>query len=325
MPLRPRLTPAIADARRAVRECFQLPNLKGSKRVLLAVSGGPDSMALALAAGFELPKIGIELSAAIVNHNLQEASGEIAAQTAERLRGIGIHSVVLEIEVPPGSDGPEAAAREARYCALERHRQEVDADFILLGHNLNDQAETVFLGLTRGSGLRSIAGMATVDEKLVRPFLALEKSLLATACSDSRIEYWEDPHNQDDVYTRVRIRKLMHTIESELGSGITQGLVRTAQIASEVDEYLSLEAQELISSATTAEGYSVLELGAAHPALRNKALRLVCDAHGARSVSSAQVKAIAELITNWHGQKPLSLSGITVERVRDQILFRQSS
>lgn len=325
METRPRLTPPIANVRRAIRETFESEELAGAKSVLLAVSGGPDSMALALGANFELPKLGIQVFAAVVNHNLQPGSEAVALATIERLSAMGIDGKVLDIKVPKRGAGPEAEAREARYSALEKQRVEVGADFVVTGHNLDDQAETVLLGLTRGSGLRSIAGMKAVDGKLVRPLLGIEKAELTQACIDSGVEYWLDPHNQDPAFTRVRIRNLMQQIEAELGPGVNESLARTASLASEVDDFLTTAALELVERARVGEGFEVKELAASHPAVRNKALQLICIESGASSISRTQVLGVAQLITNWHGQKPLSLSGITVERVREQILFRQSS
>ena len=325
METRPRLTPPIANVRRAIRETFESEELAGAKCALLAVSGGPDSMALALGANFELPKLGIQVFAAVVNHNLQPGSEAVALATIERLSAMGIDGKVLDIKVPKRGAGPEAEAREARYSALEKQRVEVGADFVVTGHNLDDQAETVLLGLTRGSGLRSIAGMKAVDGKLVRPLLGIEKAELTQACIDSGVEYWLDPHNQDPAFTRVRIRNLMQQIEAELGPGVNESLARTANLASEVDDFLTAAALELVERARVSEGFEVKELAASHPAVRNKALQLMCIESGASSISRTQVLSVAQLITNWHGQKPLSLSGITVERVREQILFRQSS
>lgn len=325
METRPRLTPPIANVRRAIRETFESEELAGAKCVLLAVSGGPDSMALALGANFELPKLGIKVVAAVVNHNLQAGSATVAEQAAQRLQAIGIEASILDIEVPKTGGGPEAEAREARYTALEKQRAEVGAQVILTGHNLDDQAETVLLGLTRGSGLRSIAGMKAVDGKLVRPLLGMEKQELIQACIDSGVEYWLDPHNQDTAFTRVRIRNLMQQIEAELGPGVNESLARTANLAAEVDDFLTTAALESVERARVGEGFGVKELETCHPAVRHKALQLICLEAGASSISRAQVLSVAQLITNWHGQKPLSLSGITVERVREQILFRQSS
>ena len=325
METRPRLTPPIANVRRAVRETFEMTQLADTNSVLLAVSGGPDSMALALAASFELPKLGIKVCAAVVNHNLQAGSETVAAQTAQRLKALGIEASILDIKVSKTGAGPEAEAREARYSALEAERVRVGAQVILTGHNLDDQAETVLLGLTRGSGLRSIAGMKVFDGNLVRPLLAVEKQELTQACVDSGVEYWLDPHNQDTAFTRVRIRNLMQQIEAELGPGVNQSLARTSALASEVDDFLTGSAQELVERARSGAGFEVDVLSACHPAVRNKALQLICMEAGASSISRTQVLSVAQLITNWHGQKSLSLSGITVERVREQILFRQSS
>lgn len=327
MEVRPRLTPALANARRAIRECFEKPELKTAKRVLLAVSGGADSLGLAIAANFELPKLGIEISAVVVNHNLQQGSTQIAQQAASRLTELGIVDVtVVSVEVVDSGQGPEAAARDARYEALEKRRAAIGADFILTGHTLDDQAETVLLGLTRGSGLKSISGMQLVDGFLVRPFLGITKAELLQSLNDAGIEHWEDPHNRDVRFTRVRIRNLMQELEAELGPGVGAALARTAELAQESEEFLALSAKALIQTARfDNDSYSVAVLEQAHPALLRKALQMIASELVVGGVSRAQVLAIEKLISNWHGQKPTHLSGITVERVRDQILFRQSS
>ena len=327
MDTRPRLTPAIANVRRAIRESFENPALLSAKRVILGVSGGADSMALALACAFELPKLNIEIHAVVVDHNLQPGSDQVAQEALARLRSLGIENAhSISIQVANSGQGPEAAARDARYQALEQKRVELGADFILTGHNLDDQAETVLLGLTRGSGLRSIAGMQLVDGQIVRPLLEISKSELRQACLDTGVSYWEDPHNQDSSFTRVRIRKLMELIDSELGPGVPAALARTAALASEADDYLTTGAQELIDEANAGNnGYLAEPLSKAHLALRRKALQLIAAGLVSGGVSRSQVEAIDQLITNWHGQKPMQLSGITVERVRDQILFKQSS
>ena len=282
-------------------------------------------MALALGAGFELPKQKINVSAVIINHNLQKGSGEVAERAKQQLAALGIDAVVIDIEVPKTNQGPEADARNARYEALEKYREELGADYVLTGHNLDDQAETVLLGLTRGSGLKSIAGMKQVDGYLVRPLLGIEKVELQKACRDSGVDYWEDPHNQDDSFTRVRIRKLMQRVEEQLGPGVNASLARTAAIATEVDDYLTQSALVLIESSRVEGGFSIPVLSAAHAAVRNKALQMLCLEAGASSISYAHIQAVAALITNWHGQKPVSLSGITVERVSNQLLISQSS
>lgn len=324
MPQRPRLTPQVADARRAIRAAFENPELAKAKSVLLAVSGGPDSMALAAACAFELPKLGIVFRALIVDHSLQENSSLVALEAKSRLGEMGVQALVSRITVKAKGEGLEAAARSARYRALEQARERAGADFILLGHNLDDQAETVLLGVTRGSGLRSIAGMKLVDGYYVRPFLGISKANLRQACLDAGIAFWDDPHNLDPSFTRVRIRNLMGTLDSELGPGITHALARTAEVANEADEIITELAQQLISKASAATGLQVSVMVSAQTGIRRKALLLWLQEAGAKTPSRAQVLAVEGLITNWHGQKPLRLSGITVERVAQELVTTKS-
>ena len=329
MPVRPRLTPAIALSRKAIREV-----LAGypAKKLLLAVSGGADSLALAAATAFEAKKLKIELVAAVIDHGLQKDSAQVALTAKQRLQNLGITEVVIEkVSVKQSGDGLEAAARAARYKALEKIREATKANWILLGHNLDDQAETVLLGLARGSGLRSISAMPVADgeRKLLRPFLDIPRATLRQACADAGIEFWDDPHNQDSKFARVRIRKLAGELEENLGPGFAQALSRTAKSAAEADELIEELAQKLLKTALTKSGarqvsYSIEVLAKAKVALRRKALHLICQQAGAKSISRSQVLAIDELLTNWHGQKKTSLSGITVERVANQLVVKST-
>lgn len=329
MPSRPRLTPEAAQARKAVREL--LSTLK-PKRLVLAVSGGADSLALAAATAFEAKKLSIQLVAAVIDHGLQKASDQVAKQAAERLQVLGIDDVVIEkVSVKKSGDGLEAAARDARYQALEKIRKAKKAEWILLGHNLDDQAETVLLGLARGSGLRSIAGMSKIDQerKLLRPLLDISRTDLRKACSDAGISFWDDPHNEDSSFARVRVRKLAAELEKNLGPGFAQALSRTAKTAAEADEVIAELADKLIKKSLLKSGarqvsYAVPVLAKAKDAVRRKALHIICVSCGAKNVSRSQVLALDELITNWHGQKKSSLSGITVERVANQLVVKST-
>lgn len=329
MPVRPRLTPAIALSRKAIREV--LAEL-APKRILLAVSGGADSLALAAAAVFDAKKLKIEVVAAVVDHGLQKNSAEVAAKAKQTLNGLGIEEVFIErVNVATKGEGLEAAARDARYKALEKVRKATKSDWIFLGHNQDDQAETVLLGLARGSGLRSISGMPKIDDsrKLVRPLLDIPRQTLRKACSDAGIEFWDDPHNQDSKFARVRVRNLADELEETLGPGFASALARTAESAAEADELIEELAKKLVKKALVKAGarqinYSIEILGKAKAALRKKALYLICQQAGAKNISRSQVLAVDELITNWHGQKKSSLSGITVERVNNQLVVKST-
>ena len=330
--MRPRLTPVMADARRAVREKFEELSLAPGDRILVAASGGADSTALAAACAFEGAKAGILVAGAIVDHGLQSGSHEIAQQAQQRLLAIGLDPVAIEqVTVAVRGEGIEAAAREVRYAALERARRLVDAKWIFLGHNLDDQAETVLLGLSRGSGLRSISGMPSVDEsrRLVRPLLGMPRAELRQACIDQGLEFWDDPHNLDDRFLRVKVRNLANILEETLGPGFAASLARTAQSAALADDLISQlarasEQQARLAGGSTSVEYSIKELNSLHPAVRFQTLHLMLQQASGKSISSSQVAEVDALITNWHGQKPLSLPGITVERVASALVVKKN-
>src|SRR5215207_3414871 len=152
---RPRLTPPIADVRRAVRAVLPPAGL-----VLVALSGGADSLALAAATAFEAPRAGCRAGAVIIDHGLQQGSAEVAARAAAQAAELGLQPVLVRrvAVAPAGEGGPEASARIARYAALDAAAHETGAVLVLLGHTLDDQAETVLLGLARGAGAASLSG-----------------------------------------------------------------------------------------------------------------------------------------------------------------------
>jgi tRNA(Ile)-lysidine synthase len=328
MPDRPRLTPAMADARRAVRAGFAAAELGEGDLVLVACSGGADSLALAAAIGFEAPRAGLRAGAVIIDHGLQANSAAVAQRAAEQCRELGLEPVaVRQASVQVGRTGLEAAAREARYAELEAARSQLGARVVALGHNLNDQAETVLLGLTRGSGLRSLAGMQGVSGCWLRPFLGLSRELLETSCRDQGITFWSDPHNADSAFTRVRLRKLLAELEFEVGPGIAEALAKTAQQLREAEQVIAAEASKLEQLARAGGSgrslrYQVSVLAQALPALRKRALQLAAQRAGGHDLNAAHLDAADALVSNWHGQKSLSLPGITVGREGEQIVFK---
>ena len=280
-------------------------------------------MALAAAAAFEVPKAGHKVGAVIIDHGLQANSQAVADQAAQRCRALGLAPVLVEqVRVTPKGEGLEAAARDARYAALEKAGAEYSASYVLLGHNLDDQAETVLLGLARGSGLRSISGMPKIDKErgLLRPLLDIARAQLRQSCRDQGLEFWDDPHNQDESFLRVRVRKLAGELEKTLGPGFQAALARTADLAFEADDFLVHQAQAALAASDSASGIDVADLESLHPALRRKTLQLYLQSIGQAVISRAQVLEVEQLVINWHGQKKLDLSGITVERVNDRLL-----
>ncbi len=324
---RPRLTPAVADTRRAVREA--LADLPAGSLALVALSGGPDSLALAAAAGFEAPRLGLRAGAVIVDHGLQSDSATVAARAAEAARALGLDPVRVERVRVEGPGGPESAARAARYAALEVAAVEHGAAAVLLGHSLDDQAETVLLGLARGSGTLSIAGMAEVAGLYRRPLLELRRAALAQACADQGLEPWSDPHNSDERFARVRVRRrILPMLEEHLDAGIVEALARTAAIAREdaeaLDAMVDEVAEELVELAEGGCSLPVAWLAANPAALRHRLIRLVARAEFGVALTRTQTLEVARLVTDWHGQGPVHLPGVRVERTAGLIVFTQA-
>ncbi len=321
---RPRLTPAVADTRRAVREAFA--DLPQGSLALVALSGGPDSLALAAAAGFEAPRLGLRAGAVIVDHGLQSDSGAVAERAAEAARVLGLDPVQIERVTVDESGGPEAAARAARYAALEVAAVEHGAAAVLLGHSLDDQAETVLLGLARGSGTLSIAGMAAVAGLYRRPLLGIRRAALAQACADQGLEPWSDPHNRDERFARVRVRRrILPNLEEHLDAGIVEALARTAAIAREdaeaLDRMVDEVAEELVELEEGGCSLPVAWLAANPAALRHRMIRLVARVEFGVALTRGQTLEVARLVTDWHGQGPVHLPGVRVERTAGRIVF----
>ncbi len=317
--------PAVAEIRHAVRG--SVASLAAGDLVLAACSGGPDSLALAAALAFEAPKAGLRSGAVTVDHGLQPGSAEVAAKVAGQLAGLGLDPV-LTVPVTvgrTGSDrkaGPEAAARQARYAALDQAAEQTGATAILLGHTLDDQAETVLLGLGRGSGARSLAGMAAGSGRYLRPLLAVRREQTEAACAALGLEPWADPHNDDRRFTRVAVRRqLMPVLEQVLGPGAAQALARTAALlradADALDDLAAAEAGRLVD-------LPAADLAELPAAIRQRVLRRAALAAGcpASALSQRHVQSLDELVTCWRGQRWTDLpGGVRCQRRYGRLLF----
>ncbi len=222
--------PAVAAVRGGVRA--GLAGLAPGDLVLAACSGGADSLALAAALAHEAPRLGLRGGGVTVDHGLQDGSADRAAQVAALLGRLGLDPVriaTVTVASGPGRGGPEAAARTARYAALEQVAEQTGAAAVLLAHSRDDQAETVLLGLARGSGARALAGMPAQRGRLRRPLLGLSRAALREACQALQLEPWDDPHNFDPSYARARVRhQALPALEAALGPGIAEALARSA-------------------------------------------------------------------------------------------------
>jgi tRNA(Ile)-lysidine synthase len=314
------LAPAVAEVRNAVRA--SLAGLAPGELVLVACSGGPDSLALAAALAFVAPRAGLRAGAVTVDHGLQPGSADRAGQVAGTLRGLGLDPVQAVTVTVDGSGGPEAAARAARYAALEKAAADVGAAAVLLGHTLDDQAETVLLGLARGSGARSLAGMPPRRGIFARPLLGVRRPVTAAACEALGLHSWADPHNADRRFARVRVRlDALPALEAALGPGVAEALARTAGQLRDDAEVLEeiAQAQRMRGAELSAVDLAALPGAVRARVLRSAALDAGCPAG---ALTAAHVARIGDLVTDWHGQRGVDLpGGIRARRRSGRLCF----
>lgn len=318
--------PAVAATRLAVRE--HLADAPQGSLLLVACSGGPDSLALAAAVAFEAPRAGLRAGAVVIDHHLQEGSALVAEAAAAQCREMGLHPVmVADVQVRSSGAGLESDARTARHAALEEQANRLGAAVVMLGHTRDDQAEQVLLGLSRGSGARSLSGMPTRRGVFVRPLLALPRATTVAACAAYGIDAWDDPHNRDDSFRRVRARRLLAALEGELGPGFASALARSADLLREDADFLeglAVQARADLPEAQGRPGVDLDALAALPRAIRTRVWRLLAAEAGAPlgDVSAAHVESLDALLTSWHGQGPLHVpGGIAVARESGSICF----
>ncbi|MBB4929242.1 tRNA(Ile)-lysidine synthase [Lipingzhangella halophila] len=303
--------PAVADVRSAVRRA--LADLDAGDLVAVACSGGADSLALAGATAFVAPRMGLRAGGITVDHGLQAGSAERADEVRATLEGLGLGPVrAVRVAVGDGG-GPEAAARSARYAALDDTARGMDARAVLLGHTRDDQAETVLLRLARGSGARSLAAMPLSSGRYLRPLLDLDRSTVHSACELMGLAAWQDPHNVDPAYARSRVRhEALPCLERTLGPGIAGALARTAGLLRDDADALDSWAENAAENAACGRGeLDVLVLAELPRAVRTRVLRRAAIAAGcpAGALAVGHVAELDRLVTEWRGQAHVDLPG----------------
>lgn len=321
------MTPEVdaADASRAVRRAVEecLADIPADHLVLVAVSGGADSLALAQA----VAATGRPCAAAIIDHGLQAESAEVAARAADECARLGLNPVLVErVDVSAKGSGPEAAARDARRSALEGIADRLGAAAILLAHTRDDQAETVLLRLARGSGARSLAAMAAVAGRWRRPLLDVPRDIVRASASG--LEVWDDPHNADPAYARTRVRhQALPALVDALGPDVVAGLARSARLLGDDADALDSLAREAAVAVVAPDGsLDAVGLAALPRALRTRILRSAAITAGcpAGALTSAHVDRLEALVSDWHGQGAADLpGGLAGERSYGRLAIRR--
>ncbi len=287
---------------------------------MVACSGGPDSLALVAATVHEARAGGWRVVGATVDHGMQDGSEAQTARVVEQMADLGVdETLAARVTVDPGGLGPEAAARRARYAVLDQVAEHTAASVVLLGHTRDDQAETVLLGLARGSGARSLAGMRRAFDVYRRPFLDLPRDDTVTACQVLGLDAWDDPHNTDPGDARVRVRRaVLPALEAHQGPGVAAARARPAQqLRADADclddladhPYDRLRAEPAQPSG--APGLPVADLEQLPAAIRTRLLRRLALDAGAppAELFHEHVLALAALVTAWRGQTWVDLPG----------------
>ncbi|WP_375430310.1 tRNA lysidine(34) synthetase TilS [uncultured Friedmanniella sp.] len=293
--------------------------------LLTACSGGPDSLALAFAVQYAAVRLGLPHAAVVVDHQLQPGSAGVAARAAAASSGLGVIDVrqVAVVVDPDAGSGPEAAARQARYAALDAAAVvgvAGRAATVFLGHTRDDQAETVLLGLARGSGSRSLAGMAPRTGHYRRPLLGLTRAVTVRACVELGLEPWSDPHNDDPAYARVRVRhRVLPVLEAELGPGVAAALARTAALARDDADLLDSLAE---AADPGTDALDCVHLDALPTALRRRVLRRWLTRAGSDDLQLDHVVAVESLVRQWHGQRAVAVPRGTVTRRDGRLLWQ---
>ncbi|WP_146340886.1 tRNA lysidine(34) synthetase TilS [Nesterenkonia sp. NBAIMH1] len=309
---------ALHAARRAVAESLAEGELN-----LVGCSGGADSLALAAAAAWHHrkdagPHRNTRVGAVVVDHHLHPRSVEISGQAVRQLKALGLEPVRI---VPAAVDqqstqGPEAAARTGRYAAFRSAMKELGAVRLLTAHTKDDQAEQVLLGLARGSGTRSLAGIPAVRGPYRRPLLGLSRAETEEICLHHGLSWWTDPANSDPRYLRSRLRtEIMPHLQERLSPTIKDALARTASIAAEDAAYLEEQAKEIFPTLledpdpSGALRLRLTGLRAQPPAIRRRIVALAAVAAGAPAPSFERIQAVDRLVDGGRSRGPVQLEG----------------
>ena len=311
--------------RLAVRS--ELEDIAAGDSVLVAASGGADSSALAAALLLECKAKSIKVIALIIDHGLQKNSADVTHETKRTLTKIGYENIEIRRVTVEITDGLEASARRSRYQALNDVANSHNAVAVFLGHTKDDQAETVLLGLSRGSGSRSLSGMAARVDRYRRPLLSITRAQTEAACEEAGIKFWQDPHNQSMEFTRVRVREVvLPTMEKEIGPGISDALARSAKLLRDDADALDYLSDEIFSKLEPAS-LEISKLESQPRAIRTRILRKAIYLAGAPqgSLSAEHIEPVEALITAWKGQGPISLpGGVTVARISGRLSLSKS-
>ena len=304
-------------------------------RWLVAVSGGPDSMALLRVALLTIQEQGGDLVCGHVDHQLRPESGTDSEWVQQQCADLGVRCLVEKVELP-AQDGQRTAieeqARQARYAALTRMARSVGATAVLTGHTADDNAETVLHHLFRGTGLRGLSGIPEVrslGEGLVlwRPLLSIRREAIVACLHELHQSSLTDSSNSSSAFTRNRVRsELLPWLERELNLRSVEALVRLAEQAAEQQSWIEEEAELLLAAALIQPVTEVVRLhrsllATAHPVLARECfVRLWVSQNWPRQAMTAEHWHRLVEVCPDHGPPAVQMPGGIDVRRRGEML-----
>ena len=310
------------DVEKKLEEMLKVcPAWKKETTIVVACSGGADSLALADLVAYLAPGMGIKAKVLHVEHHLRGAEAEADAKLVEEFchrSRLDFHRVDVDVPKLVEKEGlsVEEGARKLRYQALEQYRQEVGASAIFLAHHRDDQAETVLLNLVRGTGTRGMRGMLPINGYLVRPFLQATRKDMEDYCASRGLTYCQDSTNSDITYKRNWIRKELLPLLETVNPNIKKQLAQAATLAAADEEYLESQAQKFVQ-AFGRQVFEMFDLGVAEDfarlplAIKTRVLRIVITKAGGREISFDHIKELLEIIDKGIGNKAMDFPGKT--------------
>lgn len=295
----PRKSPHFMSCRNSIRAAIVD---KGIDNVVIGISGGADSLAMTAACLAE----GVKVHAVSINHNLQEGSYGVSVNAIRQAMSMGATGEIVNVHVPSGGS-MEANARNVRYDAI---RTVANGRKILIGHTMDDNAETFILGAMRAN----LTGLNSYNDDIVRPLLNVRRKDTLKACEELGLDYWSDPQNEDTKYRRVAVRKQILPMISDVNNGdAIPSIAITAHNAQEDNDLLNSMAMTM----ATDDCNSLYHM---HPAIRRRIIVNMIHDKGI-SPSVDMINRINDLVIRWNGQKPFAVNNMMVYRKNGKIVI----
>ena len=296
-------------------------------RVLAGVSGGADSVCLLFVLLEYAKRVSIELAVVHVNHGLRQEAVEDAEFVRKLCQREGVPFYLKEVNVKElaarEKRSQEEAARLLRYQAFREAAEDFCADRIAVAHNSNDRAETMLFHLFRGSGIKGLCAIMPRREEIIRPLLCLERSEIEDYVAERGLTYCTDGTNREDAYTRNRIRHhILPFAEQQVSAGAVVHMCRTADMLSEIEDYLKIQTDEAMESCVIhgQTGHDIFEIDAVrfadlHMALKKRVLlellrKLAREGRDISAVHVADVLALFEKERNLQVDLPFDVQAV---------------